>query len=186
LIKSIVISGPPAVGKTTVAKGLSDEFNLIYLSGGDVLKEMAQEQGFDVSRSDWWDTNDGMKFLKQRETHYEFDKEVDEKLIQLFNKGGMVITSYTLPWLVKNGIKIWLQGSHDSSTKRMQSRDNLTSQEAYEITKLRYDKNRALYKKLYHFDFGNDVSVFDKIIDTDNLTATQVIEIAKETVRNCL
>jgi cytidylate kinase len=65
----------------------------------------------------------------------------------------------------------------------MQTRDNMTSQEAYEITKLRYDKNRALYKKLYDFDFGNDISVFDKIIDTDDLNATQVIDIAKETVR---
>jgi CMP/dCMP kinase len=77
-------------------------------------------------------------------------------------------------------------GSHDSSSKRMQTRDNMTSQEAYEITKTRYDKNRALYRKLYHFDFGNDISVFDKIIDTDNLNATQVINIAKETVRKLL
>jgi len=59
----------------------------------------------------------------------------------------------------------------------------MTSQEAYQITKIRYDKNRALYKKLYNFDFGSDTSVFDKIIDTDNLNATQVINIAKETVR---
>ena len=180
--KSIVISGPPAVGKTTVAKGLADEFNLTYLSGGDVLKEMAREQGFDAVGDDWWDTENGMKFLSQRENNSEFDKKVDDKLIQLFNKGGMVITSYTLPWLVSNGIKIWLSGSHDSSSKRMQTRDNMTSQEAYEITKIRYDKNRALYLKLYHFDFGNDISVFDKVIDTDNLNATQVINIAKETV----
>jgi CMP/dCMP kinase len=104
LTKSIVISGPPAVGKTTVAKGLADEFNLTYLSGGDILKEMANEQGFDVSGDDWWDTEDGMKFLNQRENNSEFDKKVDDKLIQLFNTGGMVITSYTLPWLVSNGI----------------------------------------------------------------------------------
>ncbi|MDO8640585.1 MAG: AAA family ATPase, partial [Nitrosarchaeum sp.] len=56
MTKSIVISGPPAVGKTTVAKGLADEFNLTYLSGGDILKEMANEQGFDVIGDDWWDT----------------------------------------------------------------------------------------------------------------------------------
>ena len=56
MTKSIVISGPPAVGKTTVAKGLAKEFNLQYLSGGDVLKEMAKEQGFDSDGDDWWDT----------------------------------------------------------------------------------------------------------------------------------
>jgi len=183
LTKSIVISGPPAVGKTTVAKGLAEEFQLQYLSGGDVLKKMAKEQGFDSEGDDWWDTDDGMKFLNQREQNSEFDKTLDEKLIRLFNQGGMVITSYTLPWLINDGIKIWLDGSHESSTERMQSRDNMSPQEAYEITKERFNKNKALYKKLYNFDFGDDKSVFDVIINTDNLTAKQVIDIAKETVR---
>jgi len=186
LTKSIIISGPPAVGKTTIAQGLANEFNLTYLSGGDVLKEMAKEQGFEVEGDDWWDTESGMKFLNQREKNSEFDKKVDEKLIELFKNGGMVITSYTLPWLVDDGIKIWLDGSHESSSKRMQNRDKMGSKEAYEVTRERYDKNKALYKKLYNFDFGEDVSVFDKIINTDNLNEEQVIEISKETVRALL
>ena len=186
MTKSIVISGPPAVGKTTVAKGLAEEFQLKYLSGGDVLKEIAKENGFDSDGDDWWDTDDGMKFLNQREQNFEFDKKLDKKLTNLFDVGGIVITSYTLPWLIKDGIKIWLDGSHASSTTRMQSRDNMSSKDAYEITKKRFDKNKALYKKLYNFDFGEDKSVFDLIIDTDNLTAQQVIDVAKETVRKLL
>lgn len=186
MTKSIVISGPPAVGKTTVAKGLAEEFKLQYLSGGDVLKGMAKEQGFDSDGDDWWDTPDGMNFLSQREENSEFDKNLDNRLIDLFNKGGMVITSYTLPWLISGGIKIWLEGSHASSTKRMQFRDNMSSTDAYEITKERFDKNKTLYKKLYDYDFGDDTSVFDVIINTDNLTAQQVIDVAKETVRKLL
>ncbi len=186
MTKSIVISGPPAVGKTTVAKGLAKEFKLQYLSGGDVLKEMANERGFDSKGDDWWDTDDGMEFLNQREENSDFDKKLDAKLITLFNQGGMVITSYTLPWLIKDGICIWLEGSHQSSTKRMQSRDNMSPEEAYEITKERFDKNKALYKKLYNFDFGEDKSVFDLLINTDNLTAQQVIDVTKETVRKLL
>jgi cytidylate kinase len=186
LTKSIVISGPPAVGKTTVAKGLAEEFSLQYLSGGDVLKDMAKEQGFDSEGDDWWDTEDGMKFLNQREENSEFDKKLDEKLTKLFNEGGMVITSYTLPWLIEDGIRIWLEGSHESSTKRMQNRDDMSTEDAYQITKQRFDKNKALYKKLYDFDFGDDKSVFDVIINTDNLTAQQVIDVAKETVRKLL
>ena len=186
MTKSIVISGPPAVGKTTVAKGLAKEFQLQYLSEGDVLKEMANEHGFDSKGDDWWDTEEGMEFLNQREQNSEFDKKLDEKLSILFNQGGMVITSYTLPWLVKDGIRIWLEGSHESSTNRMQSRDNMSSEDAYKITKERFDKNKALYKKLYNFDFGEDKSVFDLIINTDNLTAQQVIDVTKETVRKLL
>ena len=111
---------------------------------------------------------------------------MDEKLKTLFQNGGVVITSYTLPWLIENGVKIWLEGSHESSTKRMQSRDNMSSKNAYEITKSRFDKNKALYKKLYGFSFGEDKDVFDVIINTDNLTANQVIDVTTETVRKLL
>ena len=186
MIKSVIISGPPAVGKTTVALGLAKEFNLKYLSGGDVLKEVAKEQGFQPEGDDWWDRPEGMKFLGQRGENPEFDKKVDEKLKTLFYQGGMIITSYTLPWLVDNGIKIWLEGSHDNSAKRMKQRDNMSTEEAFEVTKKRYDKNKILYKKLYKFDFGKDTSVFDKIIDTDGLDANQVIETAKKTLRELL
>ena len=51
-----MVSGPPAIGKTTVAKGLANEFNLTHLSGGDILKEFASEQGFSSTGDDWWDT----------------------------------------------------------------------------------------------------------------------------------
>ena len=184
--KSIVLSGPPAIGKTTIAKGLADEFNLKYLSGGDILKELASEQGFSSSGNDWWDTEDGMKFLAQRKDNPKFDKKVDEKLIQLFETGNVVITSYTLPWLTDNGIKIWLDGTVENSAKRMQNRDNMDENLALDVVKKRYNENKIIYKNLYNFEFGDDLSVFDKIIKTDGLNAEQVLDIAKSSVRELL
>ena len=181
--KSIIISGPPAIGKTTVSKGLAKEFGMQNLSGGDVLKEMAQDQGFQTRGDDWWDTKEGMSFLNQRKDNYEFDKKVDQKLKEIFQKGGVVITSYTLPWLVDGGIKIWLGGSEQNSAKRMQIRDNMDMQNALEVVKARYDQNKALYKKLYGFDFGDDLSVFDIIINTDGLDAQGVLNKAISEVR---
>jgi cytidylate kinase len=166
-----------------VAKGLAKEFGMKNLSGGDVLKEMAQEQGFKTKGDDWWDTDEGMKFLSQRKENYEFDKKVDEKLKEIFQRGGAVITSYTLPWLVSGGIKIWLGGSRQNSAQRMQSRDNMEISNALEIVKKRYEENRALYKKLYGFDFGEDLSVFDVIINTDGLDAKAVLDTAIQKVR---
>ena len=184
--KSIVVSGPPAIGKTTVAKGLAQEFNLKHLSGGDILKELASEQGFSSGGDDWWDTEDGMKFLNQRKNNPEFDKKVDEKLIQLFEQGDVVITSYTLPWLIDNGIKLWLDGTVENSAKRMQNRDNMGESLALDVVKKRFNENKIIYKNLYNFEFGDDLSVFDKIIKTDGLDAQQVLEIAKSTVRDLL
>ena len=184
MIKSIIISGPPAIGKTTIAKGLAKEFSLVHLSGGDILKELAEEIGFETKGDDWWDTQEGINFLSHRQKNSEFDKSVDDKLKKLFSKGDVVITSYTLPWIVKGGVKIWLAGSKENSTQRMITRDNLSKNDALEIVQKRYNENKVIYKTLYGFVFGEDLSVFDKIIETDDLNAEQVLEIAKSTVRN--
>ncbi len=183
MIKSIIISGPPAIGKTTIAKGLAKEFGLLHLSGGDILKELAEEEGFETKGDDWWDTQEGIDFLSKRQENSEFDKKVDDKLKQLFSKGGVAITSYTLPWLVEGGVKIWLDGSKENSAQRMTTRDNLSKNDTLEIVQKRYNENKIIYKALYGFEFGEDLSVFDKIIATDNLNAEQVLELAKSTVR---
>ena len=183
MIKSIIISGPPAIGKTTIAKGLAKEFSIEYLSGGDILKELAEEQGFQTKGDDWWDTQEGINFLDQRKKNSEFDKNVDNKLKELFSKGGIVVTSYTLPWLVDGGIKIWLDGSKENSALRMTTRDNSSKNEALEIVQKRYNENKIIYKELYGFEFGEDLSVFDKIIDTDGLNVEQVLEDAELIVR---
>ena len=184
MLRSVVISGPPAIGKTTIAKGLAKEFHLKYLSGGDVLKEIAKEQGFVTDRDDFWDTEAGMNFLNIRKGNQEFDKEVDEKLKKIFLNNNVIITSYTLPWLVKDGVKIWLAGSQEASAKRMTIRDHISVGSALEIVKKRYKENKMLYKKLYGFNFGDDLSVFDEVIHTDGLGPDQVLEQAKKAVRN--
>ena len=183
MIKSVIISGPPAIGKTTIAKGIGKEFGLRHLSGGDILKELAQDEGFDTGGDDWWDTPEGMSFLSHRQENSEFDKKVDAKLKKLFLEGNVVITSYTLPWIVEGGVKIWLAGSMENSARRMTVRDNLSKNDTVKIVKKRYDENKIIYKTLYGFEFGEDLSVFDKVIETDNLDAVHVLEVAKSTVR---
>ena len=186
MLRSIIISGPPAIGKTTIAKAITEEFGLTHLSGGDILKELAEEEGFKTGGDDWWDTQEGMNFLSQRQENSEFDKKVDEKLKKHFLDGNVVITSYTLPWLVEGGVKIWLEGSKENSAQRMTTRDNLSKDSALEIVQKRYQENKKIYKALYGFEFGEDLSVFDKVIETDGLNASQVLDIAKTVVRKLI
>jgi len=171
------------VGKTTIAKGIAEEFGLTHLSRGDILKELAEEQGFKTGGDDWWDTQEGMNFLSQRQENSEFDKKVDDNLKKHFLDGNVVITSYTLPWLVEGGVKIWLEGSKENSAQRMTTRDNLSKDNALEIVQKRYQENKKIYKALYGFEFGEDLSMFDKVIETDGLNASQVLDIAKTVVR---
>ena len=65
----------------------------------------------------------------------------------------------------------------------MTVRDNLSKNDTIKIVQKRYDENKIIYKTLYGFEFGEDLSVFDKVIETDDIDAEHVLEIAKLTVR---
>lgn len=176
---SIVVSGLPAVGKTTVAKAIADRFNLHYYSGGDILKELAVARGYVQSGSDWWDKEHGIRFLEERASNPEFDRQVDDHLIALVKRGGVVVTSYTLPWLIGDkAIKILLKGSREKRAWRMSARDAIPYEEALRIITIRDERNKRLYKSLYNIDLCKDVDVFDFVISTDELQAESVIDIA--------
>ena len=185
---SIVISGWPAVGKTTIACKLAEEFDIVMYNGGDILKMLAEEdKGYSVKRDDWWDTTEAKKFMEERKSDPSFDKKVDDKLIQIVKKGGTVITSYTLPWLVVDEsviiIKFWLRGSSENRAKRMANRDGISFAEAKRITKLRDKENKRIYYRLYGFRFGEDLTVFDYVLNTDRLSIDSLVEISKLIVR---
>ena len=185
---SIVISGWPAVGKTTIACKLAEEFDIVMYNGGDILKMLAEEdKGYSVKRDDWWDTTEAKKFMEERKSDPSFDKKVDDKLIQIVKKGGTVITSYTLPWLVVDEsviiIKFWLRGSPENRAKRMANRDGISFAEAKRITKLRDEENKRIYYRLYGFRFGEDLTVFDYVLNTDRLSLDSLVEISKLIVR---
>lgn len=96
---SIIVSGWPAVGKTTIAAEIAREFGFKIYNGGDILKMLAGDKGYSISGKDWWDTEQAKKFMAERKLNSYFDKEVDQKLVEIVKIGRAVITSYTLPWL---------------------------------------------------------------------------------------
>lgn len=184
---SVVISGWPAVGKTTIASELAYEFSLTMYNGGDILKMLAAEKGYSeaTSRSDWWDTQEAKKFMAERRRDQTIDKKVDRRLGEILKKENAVITSYTLPWLVDDGriIKFWLKGSQANRARRMANRDGISVREAERIVKLRDGENSKIYHRLYGFWFGEDLSVFDYALNTDALGLDALIEISKLIVR---
>lgn len=181
---SVILSGMPSVGKTTAARAIADRFNLKLLGGGDMLKEMAIERGYKPRGSDWWDGPEGMRFLSERKSNPDFDKEVDRRLIENVRRGGTVITSYTLPWICDHGLKIWFAAGNSSRIKRLAGRDKISVQKAGRILKDRDSKNMKIYKQLYNINFGNDLSVFNYIVDTDDLSANEAALVASKLVQS--
>ena len=184
---SIVISGWPAVGKTTIAENLAKDFNLKLWNGGDILKMMAYERGYSSSLNhDWWDTEEAAKFMKERNDNPNFDREVDNRLIELVKEGNVVITSYTLPWISDATINFWLQGSVDNRSKRMSMRDKIDINTAKKIVQRRDIENKLIYQKLYQFEFGEKLDVFDFVMNTDILSLESLIIISKNIVENVI
>jgi CMP/dCMP kinase len=181
---SIVISGWPAVGKTTMAVELAKKFNLKLYSGGDILKMLAGAKGYDTSRDDWWDTGEAKRFMEERKSDPSFDNQVDKKLIQIIKNGNSVITSYTLPWLMKEDriIKFWLKASQENRARRMANRDNVSYNKAKKVIQIRDWENMKIYKNLYGFNFGEDLKVFDFCLNTDILSLNSLIEVSKSII----
>jgi cytidylate kinase len=182
---SIIISGWPAVGKTTMATELGKEFNLKLYSGGDILKMLAEAKGYSTSGDDWWDTKEAKSFMRERKLDPSFDNQVDKKLIEIIKSENAVITSYTLPWLVDEVgiIKFWLKGSQKNRARRMATRDNIPCSEAKKIIQIRDEENKKIYKDLYGFNFGEDLKVFDFCLNTDVLSLPSLIEVSKSIIR---
>ncbi len=173
----IIFSAMASAGKSSIARMVADKYKLKFHDAGDILKFIAKDEGFKVTENeDWWDTEEGMRFLKKRSEDQSFDKKIDKKLIELAEEGNAVFTSWTLPWIYGKGISVWLHASVEVRAKRLAGRDNIPYEEALKLIKERDEKNNKLYKSLYNIDYGNDLKPFDIIIDTDNMSKQNVLE----------
>jgi cytidylate kinase len=176
---AIVISGLPAVGKTTLARRLAEQYGLQYVSGGDLLKELAAGLGYRVQDTGWWETSEGFRFLGLRKVDPDFDRRVDERLKRLVEEGGVAVTSYTLPWISPFGVKIWLKASEEERARRLMKRDGIAYEEALETIRRRDRENRELYHRLYGIRLGEDLSVFHLVIDTEGLAEDHLYNVVR-------
>ncbi|UCD26894.1 MAG: cytidylate kinase family protein [Candidatus Bathyarchaeota archaeon] len=163
-----------ACGKSTMAKRLAEKHGLKYFSGGNALKALGIEEGYKPIEIGWWETAEGRKFLQQRMKDPKFDKKVDEKLLELAKQGNVVLDSWTMPWLLKKGFKIWLEASPRVRARRLARRDGIKVGEALKILKEKDKRTQTIYKDLYGFDLRNDFSPFNLILDTNELDAEEV------------
>jgi len=173
-MESIIISGMPASGKTTAARLVAKLLSMQATGGTDILMEIAKEHNYRPSGDNWWDTPEGIKFLRERASNPEYDIETDRRLIEKIKQGGFVVTSYTLPWLTEFGFKVWLSASVETRAKRMAERDHISVDEAKQVIEIRDAENKDLYEKLYGIKFGSDLSPFHLVLNVDNMGPEEV------------
>ena len=182
----VCISGMAGTGKSTLAKKLAQKYKLKYYSGGDALKALAAEEGYNSSCNGWWESPEGLRFLEKREKNLKFDKAVDHKLLESAQKGNVLLDSWTMPWLLKTGFKIWLIASIKKRAERIAERDKITIKEARRVLKEKEVGTKAIYKKLYGFALGEDFTPFHLVLDTDRLSAEQVFQVLSTVMDNVI
>ena len=182
----ICISGMAGTGKSTLAKKLAQKYGFDYYSGGDALKVLASEEGYNASQPGWWESPQGLKFLKQREGDAKFDRAVDQKLLEYTEKGNVLLDSWTMPWLLKSGFKIWLLASMEKRAARVAQRDQITVEQALKVLKEKEDRTKGIYKKLYGFMLGEDFQPFNLVLDTESLNAEEVFQVLCNVIDNMI
>ena len=158
----ICISGMAGTGKSTLSQKIAKKYNLKYYSGGDALKDLAKAEGYPVSSEGWWESPVGLKFLEKRVSDPKFDRAVDEKFLEYAKQGNVLLDSWTMPWLLESGFKIWLSASIEKRAARVAQRDKISIDEAFSFLDEKEAQTKAIYKKLYGFELGKDFEPLDR------------------------
>ncbi len=171
-------------GKSIIGKRLAEKFALKYYSGGDALKTLAVQEGYNPKERGWWESREGMKFLEERKEDPKFDKAVDERLLKIAEQGNVVLDSWTMPWLLKKGFKIWLNASRGERARRIAERDGINLADALEALKKKEEKTKSIYRKLYGFNLGEDFTPFHLLLDTEHLNREEVFQVICKVLDN--
>ncbi len=187
----IIVSGLAGSGKSTLAEKIAKKLEWKCVHSSDIFRQIqAKQKKLDAYKTKqgkgYWESNEAMKYYQKRLQNFSFDKMVDRELLRAIKKGNVVLDSWAMPWLSKKGFKIWLSVSQQERIKRIVGRDRMNPKEAAKRLKIKEQKTARIYKKLYGFDFGKDLSPFHLVLDTTRLNQKQVFNMVLAVVKTAL
>lgn len=177
--RNIVIFGFSGSGKSSVAKRVGAVLGLRVIHPSSILRDLIEGVTPDTvhtrANTGYWDSLEGMAVLRKRlVTDEPIDFTCDRLLVELLKQEGVVMDSWTMPWIAENTINIYLQASLEIRAARVAERSGLSVNEARAVISERDTTTRNLYCD--RFDIAQDHQVFDYVIDTENLTLEEVAD----------
>jgi predicted cytidylate kinase len=165
----ITISGPPGSGKTTACNRLSEMLGLKAVVFGKIFRELAAEKHLSL-----------LEFGELAEKDPSIDQAIDAKILEIARENENIILESRLSayMLSRNSIpafKIYLGASPEVRMSRIGVREGQSLEDAKRETVERQASEAKRYKMYYDIDI-NDRSVYDLIINTDNLTPDEVLQ----------
>lgn len=180
----ICIAGLTASGKTYQAKRIAAEFGLEYVSGSNILLQIAKVVPVGEH---FWVNEFGLQFREQRTKELCIDRKVDELILQIAEtKRDVIFDSWTLPWLYKGDdlYRIYLAATLEARAKNAYfSRDTkpFSINELQERINEKDEANVKLFRELYGIDI-TDPSVFELIVHNSDLEPEEVSQILITTI----
>ncbi|MBQ7405978.1 MAG: AAA family ATPase, partial [Candidatus Methanomethylophilaceae archaeon] len=159
----ITISGPPGSGKTTACSNLSEVLGLKAVVFGKIFRELAAEKNLTLGQ-----------LGAIAESDPSIDEMIDSRILEIARENEDIILESRLSayMLTRNGIpafRIYLDASPDVRMARVGLREGETFEEAHAKTVERQNSEAKRYMMYYGIDI-NDRSVYDLVVNTDDLT----------------
>ena len=173
----ITISGPPGSGKTTACSKLSEVLGLDAVVFGKIFRELAAEKNLSLGELGAIAENDP-----------SIDRMIDSRILEIARAHPDIIlesrlSAYMLSRHSITAFRILLEASPEVRMARVGVREGESLEEATAKTVERQQSEAKRYMKYYGIDI-NDRSVYDLVVNTDNMTPDQVIELILEKVRD--
>ncbi len=180
----ISFNGDHGSGKSTIAKKLAKDLGYERFYMGKIFRNMAEEEG--VSYAD---------FLELLKKDSSYDKKVDAYVVDLANtKDNFIIESRTAWHFIPTSFKIYLKVDEKEGAKRMfadyletehrknESNSIKSLEDILRISRHRKEADDERYQKIYNID-TNDMSQYDLVLDTTNLSKEEVYKKVKQEVK---
>ena len=134
------------------------------------FRQLAAERGVD-----FW------TFCRMAEADDDIDRELDRRQVEMaMAEENCVLGSRLAIWMLeKADLKVYLQATSETRAKRVLKREGGSLEERMAQTEMRDRNDSARYKRIYGID-NSDTSVADLVIDTDDRTPEEIVELISE------
>lgn len=187
--KRIIIFGFSGSGKSTIANMVGKKTGLRVVHSSGILRDLYANKKSDLTKTrfsrGFWETEKGAAFLKNRlKEDKPLDLILDRILLEELDKNNIVVDCWSMPWLYKKGMKIYLKTSLKKRAERVSKRGKISVPQARKMIRTKDEDTRWLIKKFYNIDIKKRVNIFDLIVNTNNLNKREVVDRIIEYINN--